>query len=81
MGKDKLLLTQHTEIHPYAKGSYKNTNLGQQGVSSIGPNFWNIFPSEIKLSTSANYFKHAIKEDFFAQLQKTENYPFVYPQN
>ena len=41
----------------------------------------NILSHKIKLSTSANSFKHAIKEDFFAQLQKNENDPFVYPQN
>ena len=56
----------------------KNTNIGQQGLSFIGPKFWNILPSKIKLSTSANSFKHAIKEDFFAKLQKNENDPFVY---
>ena len=58
-----------------------NTNLGQQGLSYIGPKFWNILSSKIKLSTSVNSFKHAIKDDFFAQLQKTENDPFLYPQN
>ena len=59
----------------------KNTNLGQQGISFIGPKFWNILSPMIKLSTSANYFKHAIKEDFFAQLWKAENDPFIYHQN
>ena len=39
----------------------KNTNLGQQGLSYIEPKFWNILSSKIKLSTSANFFKHAIK--------------------
>ena len=59
--------------------SAKNTNLGQQRLSYIGPRFWNILSSKIKLSTSVNSFKHAIKDDFFAQLQKTENYPFFVP--
>ena len=63
------------------KVSAKNTNIGQQGLSYIGPKFWNILSSKIKLSTSANYFKHAIKEDFSAQPQITENDPFVYPKN
>ena len=57
----------------------KNTNLGQQGLSYLGPKFWNILPSNIKLSTSANSFKHAIKEDYFNQLQEMENDPFLYP--
>ena len=61
--------------------SAKNTNLGQQGLSYIGPKFWNILSSKIKLSTSENYFEDAIKYYFFTQLQKTENYPFLYPQN
>ena len=54
----------------------KNTNVGQQGLSYL--EFWNILPSKIKLSTSANSFKHAVKEDYFKQLQKTENDPFLY---
>ena len=57
----------------------KNTNVGQQGLSYLGPKFWNILPSKIKLSTSANSFKHALKEDYFEQLQKVENDPFLYP--
>ena len=55
----------------------KNTNLCQQGLSYIGPKFLNILSSKIKLSTSANSFKNAIKDDFFAQLRKAENDPFI----
>ena len=61
--------------------SAKNTNLSQQDLSYIWPKLWNILSSKIKLSTSANSFKHAIVEDFFAQLPKKENYLFLYPQN
>ena len=57
----------------------KNTNLGQQGLSYLGPKFWNILPSKIKLSTSANSFKHAIKEEYFVQLEQVENDTFIYP--
>ena len=57
----------------------KNTNVGQQGLSYLGPKFWNILPSKIKLYTSANSFKHALKEDYFKQLQNAENDPFLYP--
>ena len=57
----------------------KNTNLGQQGLSYLGPKFWNILPSKIKLSASANSFKHAIKEEYFIQLVQVENDTFVYP--
>ena len=59
----------------------KNTNIGQQGLSYLGQKFWNILPSKIKLSTSANSFKHALKEDYFEQLQKAENDPFLYPSH
>ena len=54
----------------------KNTNVGQQGLSYLGPKFCNILPPKIKLSTSANSFKHALKEDYFEQLQKADNDPF-----
>ena len=61
--------------------SLKNTNLGQQGLSYLGPKFWNILPPKIKDSKSANSFKHAIKENYFEQLQEMENDPFSYPLN
>ena len=57
----------------------KNTNVGQQGLSYLGPKYWNTLPSKIKISTSANSFKHAVKDNFFKQLQKGENDPFLYP--
>ena len=57
----------------------KNTNVGEQGLSYIGPKFVNILLSKIKLSTSANSFKHALKDDYFEQLQKAENDPILYP--
>ena len=50
--------------------SAKNTNLGQQGLSYIGHKFWNILYSKIKLPTSANYFKRAIKYDFLPSYRK-----------
>ena len=59
--------TQHNtgKSNNMLRVSAKNTNLGQQGLSYIGPRFCNILSSKIKLSTNVNYFKHAIKEDFF----------------
>ena len=56
----------------------KNTNLGQQSLSYIGPKFWNTLPSKIKNSTSSNSFKHALKEEYFNQLQEAENDLFSY---
>ena len=43
----------------------KNTSNGQKGLSYLGPKYWNILPSEIKLSSSTNAFKHAIKSEFY----------------
>ena len=57
----------------------KKTNVGQQGLSYLGPKFWNIQLSKIKLSASANSFKHVLKDDYFEQLQKAENDSFLYP--
>ena len=56
----------------------KNTSNGQKGLSYLGPKYWNILPSKIKLSSSTNTFKHAIKSEFFEQLKKAENDPYVY---
>ena len=56
----------------------KNTSNGQKGLSYLGPKYWNILPSKIKLSSSTNAFKHAIKSEFFEQLKKAENDPYVY---
>ncbi len=57
----------------------KNTNLGQQGLSYLGPKFWNKLPSKIKLSPSVNSFKHVVKEEYFVQLEQVENDPYFYP--
>ena len=57
----------------------RKKKLGQQSLSYLGPKFWNPLPSKIKLSANANSFKHGIKEEYFIQLKKEENYPFCYP--
>ena len=43
----------------------KYTNMGQANISYIGPKIWNNLPSECKLASNPNEFKHKIKEHFF----------------
>ena len=61
------------------KQMFRNKNHGQKSLSYLGPKFWNALPSKIKDSPSSNIFKHAIKKEFFDQLEKCENDPFCYP--
>ena len=56
----------------------KSKTLGQKGLSYLGPKFWNPLSSQIKSSKTANSFKHAIKNDFFKQLQGAEEDCFLY---
>ena len=56
----------------------RSKNLGQKALSYLGPKFWNPLLSQIKTSRSANSFKHAIKKDFFSQLQDAEDDCFLY---
>lgn len=57
----------------------RSKNIGQKALSYLAPKCWNYLPSKIKLSSNANSFKHAIKDDFFDQLCNAENDPFFYP--
>ena len=56
----------------------KSKDLGQKGLSYLGPKFWNPLASQIKSVKSTNAFKHAIKNDFFKQLQDAEDDCFLY---
>ena len=44
---------------------FKNTFLGQKGLSFIGSRLWNDLPFDLKVCMGANVFKHKVKEDFF----------------
>ena len=61
----------------------KNTNVGQQGPNRVclilAQNFGIFYHKKINFKQSTNSFKHAVKEDYFKQLQKAENDPFLYP--
>ena len=56
----------------------KSKTLGQAGLSYLGPKFWNPLSSQIKSLKSTNSFRHAIKHDFFNQLQDVEEDCFIY---
>ena len=64
--KHKLYLPQRT------------SNIGQKGISYLGPRTWNKLPSEIKSVGTVNTFKHDIKTKFFEELKKREDDIYVY---
>ena len=57
---------------------FRKTNRGQHTLSYLGPKLWNGLPEEVKLSTSANNFKHKLKTNFFNELQRKEASPTIY---
>ena len=57
---------------------FRKTNMGQNGLSYIGPKIWNSLQSDLKSSNNVNSFKHKIKDKFFNDLQKRENSPYIY---
>ena len=40
----------------------RTSNIGQKGISYVGPRTWNRLPSEIKSVGSVNTFKHDVKK-------------------
>ena len=56
---------------------FKSTNMGQKGISYIGPKIWNNLPSKCKLEDNPNKFKHKVKELFFDNVQRTSDI-FIY---
>ena len=59
---------------------FGKTNMGQNGLSYIGPKIWNSLQSGLKSSNNVNSFKHKIKDKFFNDLQNRENSPYAYYQ-
>ena len=57
---------------------YRQTNIGQRGLSYLGPKLWNNLPSDIKSIDSLNNFKHTIKETFFQNLRRKEDDIYIY---
>ena len=57
---------------------FRKTNMGQNGLSYVGPKIWNSLQSDLKSLNNVNSFKHKIKDKFFNDLQKRENSPYIY---
>ena len=53
-------------------------NIGQKGLSYIGPRYWNALRSDLKFSKNTNIFKHNMKDEYFNLLTKKENDIYVY---
>ena len=60
------------------KQPFRVTNMGQNGISYIGPKVWNKLPPECKLEGNPNKFKHKIKDKFFENLQRANDDIYVY---
>ena len=50
------------------KQPFRATNMGQNGISYIGPKVWNKLPSECRLEVSSNTFLHKINDHFFENI-------------
>ena len=51
-------------VHKLIK-PFRSLEIGQKALSYVGPKVWNQLSCDLKLSKSANSFKHKIKESFF----------------
>ena len=56
----------------------RTSNLGQKGISYLGPRTWNKLLSEIKSAESVNTFKHEVKKKFFEDLKRKDDDIYVY---
>ena len=58
----------------------RSSNLGQKGLSFIGPKLWNNLHSNVKsvINVNVNTFKHKIKERFLEDLKKKEDDIYIY---
>jgi len=57
------------------------TNQGLNSLSCIGPSSWNRLPSDLKLATSVNSFKHKVKADYFKSLLEKEKDIYIICKN
>ena len=68
--RDDAKRTRNSILH--LKKPLAKTN-GQKSLSFIGPSIWNQLPSEIKILTNNNTFKHQVKSLFLGKLKEKEN--------
>jgi len=54
------------------------TNRGLKTLSYIGPKLWNALPTSILSVNNVNNFKHKLKENFFKEIQKIEDSPYIH---
>ena len=60
------------------KLSNQTTICGLKTLSYIDPKLWNAFQTSILSVNTINNFKHNVKENFFKELQKTEDSPYIH---
>ena len=56
----------------------QTTKRGLNTLSYIGPRLWNALPTSILSVNSVNSFKHKLKENFFEEIQRTEDSPYIF---
>ena len=49
----------------------QKTNMGQNGLSCIGPFLWNNLPRSLKTTTVLNIFKHNLKKKYLHNLARS----------
>ena len=53
------------------KVPFQKTNMGQNGLSCIGPSLWNNLPRSLKTTTVLNIFKHNLKKKYLHNLARS----------
>ena len=56
----------------------KSKNMGQNSASYVGPKIWKNLTNECKLEENLNKFKHKIKDTFFTNIQRADDYIYIY---
>ena len=56
----------------------QSTNRGLKTLLYIGPRLWNALPTSILSLNNVNNFKHKLKENFFKEVQKEEDSPYIH---
>ena len=69
----------------HTQGSFKQLKLpnqttkrGLHTLSYMGPRLWNALPTSVLSVDSVNTCKHNLKENFFKEIQKIEDSPYIF---
>ena len=57
---------------------FRKSNIGQNGLSYLGPKIWNALNSDLKSAKNVNSFEHMIKDKFFKDLHTQEISPYIF---